>query len=77
MYSSADEFRYRQRERVRALARERFFAFYRLMFPTLAPEAAFSGALHFRVLARALERVANGEVRRNWGLTGNSSGDGR
>src|SRR5450432_3475577 len=34
------------------------------MFPTLAPEATFSGALHFRVLARALERVANGEVRR-------------
>jgi predicted phage terminase large subunit-like protein len=64
MYGSADQFRYQQRERVRALARERFFAFYRLMFPTLAPEATFSGALHFRVLARALERVANGETRR-------------
>ena len=34
------------------------------MFPTLAPEATFSGALHFRVLARALERVASGETRR-------------
>ena len=64
MNGSADQFRYQQRERVRALARERFFAFYRLMFPTLAPEATFSGALHFRVLARALERVANGETRR-------------
>jgi gluconate 2-dehydrogenase alpha chain len=36
---SVDEFRYHQRERVRAFARERFFGFYRLMFPTLAPEA--------------------------------------
>ena len=64
MYGSADQFRYQQRERVRAFARERFFAFYRRMFPTLAPEATFSGALHFRVLARALERVANRETRR-------------
>jgi hypothetical protein len=64
MYGSADQFRYQQRERVRAFARERFFPFYRRMFPTLAPEATFSGALHFRVLARALERVANGETRR-------------
>ena len=48
MYGSADQFRYQQRERVRAFARERFFAFYRRMFPTLAPEATFSGALHFR-----------------------------
>ena len=64
MYGSADRFRYQQRERVRAFARERFFPFYRRMFPTLAPEATFSGALHFRVLARALERVANGETRR-------------
>jgi hypothetical protein len=52
MNGSPDQFRHQQRERVRALARERFFAFYRLMFPTLAPEATFSGALHFRVLAR-------------------------
>ena len=58
MYGSVDEFRYRQRERVRAFARERFFGFYRLMFSTLAPEASFSGALHFQVLARQLERVA-------------------
>jgi hypothetical protein len=64
MYGSADQFRYQQRERVRALARERFFAFYRFMFPTLAPEATFSGALHFQLLARALERVAIGETRR-------------
>src|SRR6516165_9597440 len=64
MYGSVDEFRYRQRERVRAFARERFFGFYRLMFSTLAPEASFSGALHFQVLARQLERVAAGEVRR-------------
>jgi hypothetical protein len=60
MHGSLDEFRYRQRGRLRALARERFFPFYRLMFPTLAPEATFSGALHFRALARALERAANG-----------------
>jgi predicted phage terminase large subunit-like protein len=64
LHGSLDDFRHRQRERVRALARERFFAFYRLMFPTLAPEATFSGARHFRVLARALERVASGEIRR-------------
>jgi predicted phage terminase large subunit-like protein len=64
MHGSLDEFRHRQRERIRALARERFFAFYRLQFPTLAPEATFSGANHFRVMARALERVANGEARR-------------
>jgi hypothetical protein len=61
MYGSADQFRYQQRERVRGFARERFFPFYRRMFPTLAPEATFSGALHFRVLARALERVARGD----------------
>ena len=41
-----------------------FFAFYRLMFSTLAPEATFSGAMHFQALAWALERVANGEIRR-------------
>jgi|SRR5579863_317421 len=64
MYGSVEEFRYRSRERLRAFARERFFAFYRLLFPTLAPEATFSGALHFQALARALERVANGEIRR-------------
>jgi predicted phage terminase large subunit-like protein len=59
-----DLFRRLQRERVRALARDRFFAFYRLMFPALAPEATFSGARHFRVMSHMLERVANGEVRR-------------
>ncbi len=64
MLSSLDDFRHRQRQRVRALARERFFAFYRLMFPMLAPEATFSGAQHFRALAHVLERVASGEVRR-------------
>ncbi|HYA73815.1 MAG TPA: hypothetical protein VEF36_11740, partial [Roseiarcus sp.] len=64
MFAGPDEFRHRQRERVGALARDRFFAFYRLLFPVLAPEATFSNALHFRVLARMLERVAAGEVRR-------------
>jgi hypothetical protein len=57
MYCSADQFRYQQRERVRAFARERFFAFYRRMFPTLAPEATFSGALHFQCWL-ALERAS-------------------
>lgn len=61
---SSDEFRRLQRERVRALARERFFPFYRLLFPTLAPEATFSGALHFKALSHALEKVASGETRR-------------
>ena len=64
MYGSLDEFRYKQRERIHAFARERFFAFYRLMFPVLAPEATFSGARHFQVMARMLERVAKGEIRR-------------
>lgn len=64
MYGSVDEFRYQQRERARAFARERFFGFYRLTFATLAPEATFSGALHFQVLARALKRIASGELRR-------------
>lgn len=62
--NSPDEFRRIQRERVRALARDRFFPFYRLLFPALAPEATFSGALHFRALAHALEKVACGETRR-------------
>lgn len=61
---SPDIFRRSQRERVRAHARGSFFSFYRLVFPTLAPEATFSGALHFRALAHALEKVANGQVRR-------------
>ena len=64
MQGSLEEFRHGQRPRLRSLARERFFPFYRLMFPTLAPEATFSGALHFRVLAQALERIATGENRR-------------
>lgn len=59
-----DVFRRVQRKRVRTLAREKFFGFYRLMFPALAPEATFSGARHFRVLSHALEKVANGETRR-------------
>jgi hypothetical protein len=63
MYGSVDEFRYQQRERLRVFARDRFFGFYRLLFPTLVPEATFSGALHFQVLARQLERVAGGEIR--------------
>ncbi len=55
MHDAPDEIRFGLRQRLRALARERFFPFYRLMF---------SGARHFRALAQALERVANGECRR-------------
>ena len=45
---------------MRANARTSFYAFYRLVFPALAPEASFSDSLHFRVLARALEKVGTG-----------------
>ena len=49
---------------MRANARTSFYAFYRLVFPALAPEASFSDSLHFRVLARALEKVGTGQTRR-------------
>ena len=64
MYSDPNEFRRRHRELVRAHARTSLYAFYRLVFPALAPEASFSPAPHFRVLARALEKVGTGETRR-------------
>ena len=64
MYRDPNEFRRRQRELVRDHACTSLYGFYRLVFPALAPEATFSAASHFRVLARVLERVANGESRR-------------
>ena len=62
--SDANEIRRAHREALRAHARESLYGFYRLGFPALAPEASFSEAPHFRVLARALEKVAKGETRR-------------
>ncbi|MGD0187419.1 MAG: phage terminase large subunit [Roseiarcus sp.] len=62
--SYANEIRRAHREALRAHARESLYGFYRLGFPALAPEASFSEAPHFRVLARALEKVARGETRR-------------
>ena len=64
MYGDPNEFRRRQRELVRDHARTSLYGFYRLVFPALAPEASFSSAPHFRVLARALEKVGTGETRR-------------
>jgi hypothetical protein len=64
MNFAPNEIRRAQREALRAHARENFYSFYRLIFPALAPEASFSSAPHFRVLARALEKVAKGETRR-------------
>ena len=52
------------REAAYAHARRNFYAFYRLGFPALAPEASFSSSPHYRVLAQALEKVATGETRR-------------
>ena len=64
MNYDANETRRAAREAVRAEARDNFYAFYRRVFPALAPEATFSFAPHFRALARALEKVATGETRR-------------
>jgi hypothetical protein len=64
MNFAPNEIRRSQREALRAHARENFYSFYRLIFRALAPEASFSSAPHFRVLARALEKVAKGETRR-------------
>ena len=64
MYGDPNEFRRHQRELLRDHARKSLYGFYRLVFPALAPEASFSSAPHFRVLARALEKVGTGETRR-------------
>ncbi len=64
MYGDPSEFRRHQRELVRAHARTSLYGFSQLVFPALAPEASFSSAPHFRVLARALEKVGTGETRR-------------
>lgn len=60
----ANDIRRCHREFVRAHARTNLYAFYRLVFPALAPEASFSDSPHFRVLARALEKVGSGQSRR-------------
>jgi len=64
MNGDPNEFRRQQRGLVRAHARTSLYGFYRLVFPVLAPEASFSFSPHFRVLARALEKVGTGETRR-------------
>jgi predicted phage terminase large subunit-like protein len=64
MGSEPNEFRREQREKLRDYARENFYGFYRLMSPVILPGEPFLHARHFRVLARALEKVATGETRR-------------
>lgn len=59
-----DEARRFARAEIREKARNSFYDFYRLMAPSVVPEGAFVEARHFRVLARALERVVTGETRR-------------
>jgi hypothetical protein len=64
MYGDPNEFRRHRRKLMRAHARASLYSFYRLVFPSLAPEASFSSAPHFRILAQALEKVGTGETRR-------------
>ncbi len=64
MTMDPNEFRRQRREELHAYARENFYTYYRLISPVLMPGQPFLPARHFRVLARALERVAKGEVRR-------------
>jgi predicted phage terminase large subunit-like protein len=64
MNQDPDIVRRANRELLRNYARESFYGFYRLTFPSLAPEASFSPSPHFRVLAQALEKVATGKTRR-------------
>ncbi len=61
---TASEVRREQKQAIRAFAAENLYAFYRLGFSSIAPEAEFSDSPHFRVLAHALQRVATGEVKR-------------
>lgn len=64
MYNDPNEIRRAHRDALRAHARDNFYSFFRLVFPALVPEPNFSAAPHFRVLARALEKVGKGETRR-------------
>jgi predicted phage terminase large subunit-like protein len=64
MNQDPDIVRRANRELLRSYARESFYGFYRLAFPSLAPETSFSPSPHFRVLSQALEKVATGESRR-------------
>ena len=64
MYEDPKALRRASRQDARAAARDDFYMFYRLIFPALAPEATFSDSPHYRVLARALEKVGKGETRR-------------
>jgi predicted phage terminase large subunit-like protein len=53
------------REHAYKVARLDFFAFYRLVFSTLAPEAqSFLDAKHYQALAAALQKVVTGETPR-------------
>jgi hypothetical protein len=62
MDQDPDIVRRANRELLRGYARESFYGFYRLAFPSLAPEASFSPSPHFRVLVQALEKVATGGI---------------
>jgi hypothetical protein len=53
------------REHARKAARLDLFSFYRLIFPTLAPEAkTFLDARHYQALAAALQKFVTGETPR-------------
>lgn len=56
-----ETFRRQSRAAMRGLARNNFFVFFRLLAPVLVPGQPFIDAPHFRVLARALEKVESGE----------------
>jgi predicted phage terminase large subunit-like protein len=58
------EFRRAQRELLRAHIRDKFYAFYKYIAAVIMPGQTFLLARHFLVLARALEKVATGEIKR-------------
>ncbi len=64
MSDRSDAFRRSGRDRVRQLASESLYAFFRATFGVTEPGATFIDAKHSRVLARALEKVATGETKR-------------
>lgn len=64
MIQDVNAYRVEMRAKIRELARNDFYAFYRFTFPVLAPEATFQDAFHFRALAEAMNKVVTGETPR-------------
>jgi predicted phage terminase large subunit-like protein len=64
MTLAINDLRLTLREELHAFARENFYVFYRLMSSVILPGEPFLPSPHFKVLARALEKVAKGETRR-------------